>query len=142
MEIVVIRKVKDDVSTIGDMSLDGAYFCHTLEDKDRGLVQTMPLSDIEKIKKPCETAIPTGQYEVTITWSDRFKRLMPLIMNVPGYAGARIHWGNYSKDTDGCILVGKTEEKDFIGSSVDEFNMFFNRLTAALKVGKVFITIQ
>ena len=49
MEIVVIRKVKDDVSTIGDMSLDGAYFCHTLEDKDRGLVQTMPLSDIEKI---------------------------------------------------------------------------------------------
>ena len=67
---------------------------------------------------------------------------MPLIMNVPGYAGARIHWGNYSKDTDGCILVGKTEEKDFIGSSVDEFNMFFNRLTAALKVGKVFITIQ
>jgi hypothetical protein len=142
MELLVTRKIEDNVSTIGNMSINGTFECHTLEDKYRGLVKTMTAAEIAKIKVPGKTAIPSGRYEVVITYSTRFKRLMPKILNVPGFAGVRIHWGNYIKDTDGCILVGKTDAADFIGRSVDEFNAFFDKLKSALKTGKVFITIK
>ena len=142
MELLLQRKTETNLTTIGDFSIDGSYECHTLEDKNRGLTSDMSLPEIMKIKVPCMTAIPTGRYEVAINYSDRFKRLMPLLLNVPGYAGVRIHWGNYAKDTDGCILLGQTKSSDFIGNSVVEFNTFFTKLSEALKTQKVFITIQ
>ena len=142
MELLLERKTKDNLTTIGTLGIDGVFECYTLEDKDRGLTSVMTLAEITKIKVPCLTAIPTGRYEVAINYSDRFKRLMPILLNVPGYAGVRIHWGNYAADTDGCILLGKTQSTDFIGNSVVEFNAFFTKLTEAIKTQKVFITIN
>lgn len=67
------------------------------------------MSQISETKVYGQTAIPTGEYQITITYSNRFKKLMPLLNNVPGFAGIRIHTGNTDKDSDGCILVGKNK---------------------------------
>lgn len=66
MKIVVKRIAKRNLYTIGKMYIDGVYVCDTIEDRDRGLTQNTPLSEIKKIKVPKETAIPTGTYRVTM----------------------------------------------------------------------------
>lgn len=109
MKLTLIRKYKKDKYCIGKLYIDGEYFCDTLEDKDRGLTDNMTVSEISKIKVKKETAIPTGTYKVTITYSNRFKKNMPLINNVKGFEGIRIHSGNTDKDTEGCILVGQNK---------------------------------
>lgn len=90
---------------------DGKFICNTLEDCDRGLDETMDINEIRSIKIPHITAIPKGTYEVTYTYSNKFKCMMPLLNNVKGYTGIRIHSGNTIKHTDGCILVGKNTIK-------------------------------
>lgn len=99
MNIEVKRIALKDTYTIGKLYIDGAYFCDTLEDKDRGLEESMPIEKIMFLKKPHITAIPTGTYTVILNYSNRFKRIMPLVMNVKGFAGIRIHAGNTSEDT-------------------------------------------
>lgn len=126
MEIKVIRKEFTENSTIGEMSIDGEFFCYTLEDR------------IREVKVYGETAIPYGRYKVNITMSNRFKRMMPLLIDVPGFEGVRIHNGNTDKDTHGCILVGMSKSKDFIGMS----KIAFQKLMA--KIGKeniIYLTI-
>lgn len=122
MKLQLIRKTYTDESTIGDLLIDGAQFCKTLEDRVR-----MP-----GVKVPGATAISSGVYQVIITDSPRFKQPMPLLVNVPGFEGIRIHWGNKAMDTDGCILVGKTEAKDFIGQSREQYAALFDRLKEAI----------
>ena len=129
MNIVLIRDQFTEKSTIGKLYIDNLYYCHTLEDVVRD----------EKIKH--EPAIPYGKYEVVISWSNRFKRQMPLLINVPNFEGVRIHSGNTDKDTSGCILLGETRSKDFIGQSRLAYNRFLKDLQTALKTGKVFIEI-
>lgn len=106
MNIYIKRIAKRDTYTIGKMYLNNKYFCDTLEDKDRNLTQDMPLSEIKKIKVKHETAIPTGTYKVIVNYSPKFKRMLPRILNVPGFDGILIHRGNSDKDTSGCILIG------------------------------------
>lgn len=110
MEILVKRIAKKDTYTIGKMYIDGKYICDTLEDKDRGLTSSMAEQTIKLKKIYGETAIPTGTYTVTYTYSNKFKKMMPLINNVKGYSGVRIHSGNTAKDTYGCILLGINKE--------------------------------
>ena len=100
MNITIKRIALKDTYTIGHMYIDDVYFCDTLEDVVR------PKGE----KVYGKTAIPYGTYEVKWTYSPRFKRYMPLIDNVPGFAGIRIHSGNTAKDTEGCILVGQNKE--------------------------------
>ena len=78
------------------------------------------------------TAIPTGTYNVVITPSNRFKRDLPLLENVPGFTGIRIHPGNTAADTEGCILVGKGHSTRSVTDSRAAFNDLFNRIRAAL----------
>lgn len=111
MEIQVNRIARKDGYTIGRMSLDGVYFCDTLEDTDRGLNSTMSLGEILAEKRKGITAIPTGTYDVILTFSPRFKRVLPLLLSVKGYEGVRIHAGNTAEDTEGCLLVGENKEK-------------------------------
>ena len=94
-------------------------FGATCEDEDRGLNQSDPLDTIRARKVKAETAIPAGRYKVQRTWSNRFQRVMPLVLDVPGFAGIRIHHGSTEKHTDGCILVGLTRDiaKQRIGDS-------------------------
>ncbi len=130
MKLDLIRKEFTIYSTIGDFLIDGKRFCYSLEDVVRE----------EKIKG--ETAIPYGTYEVIINWSSRFKKLMPQILNVPGFEGVRIHPGNDRDDTEGCLLIGYTKVKDFVGESQKAFHDFFPLLEEGLKTGKVLITIS
>ncbi len=105
MKLTLKRTAKKPTYTIGKLYVDGQYFCDTLEDKDRGLRQNMPLSEIKKIKVMHETAIPSGTYNVIVNMSPSKKRLLPRLLNVPGYEGILIHRGNTDKDSSGCILV-------------------------------------
>jgi hypothetical protein len=109
-------------STVGALYLDGDFECFTLED----VVRTGS-------KIPGKTAIPEGTYSVTITPSVRFKRDMPLINDVPGFSGIRIHPGNTATDTEGCILVGQTRGDNWIGRSRPAFDLLFAKLQVGLK---------
>lgn len=111
IKVDVIRKFRGPDYTIGKMYLDGQYFCDTLEDTDRGLKKTDPLSVLKAKKKYGETAIPTGTYSVIINRSPKFGRDLPRLLEVPAYDGILIHAGNTAKDTLGCILVGENKVK-------------------------------
>lgn len=97
MELLLIRNTCTNNSTIGDLLIDGEYFCHTIEDVVR--------ESGEKVSG--QTAIPSGKYEVVLSMSRRFKKLLPELLNVPNFAGVRMHGGNTSEDTEGCIIVAK-----------------------------------
>lgn len=113
---------------IGKLYINGKYFCDTLEDVDRGLDDSMSEEEIRQIKIKGETAIPTGIYTVLLTYSPKYKKIMPLINNVKGYSGIRIHSGNSSKDTEGCLLVGKNTVVGRLTDSRNTFNALFKRL--------------
>lgn len=141
MELKIVRQSKTLHSTIGSLYIDGVKLCDTLEDTNRNLTSTMTLDQINKIKVPHETAIPTGRYQVIIDMSTRFKKLMPHILDVPGFEGIRIHSGNTSVDTEGCILLGTKIDNDTIASSRDTIANFIPKLEDGLKKGNVFINI-
>ena len=138
MEILIDRKWKRNSYTIGTLSIDGKrlgdgkHYCCTLEDTDRGLNASMSLNEIMLMKQPHVTAIPTGRYEVTVTYSPRFKRRLPLLNNVPGYSGVRIHPGNTAADTDGCILVGENTSKGRVNSSRHWFAIVMDKIQEAI----------
>ena len=113
---------------IGKLYINGKYFCDTLEDVDRGLDDSMSEDDIKAIKVKGQTAIPVGIYTVLLTYSPKYKKVMPLINNVKGYSGIRIHSGNSSKDTEGCLLVGKNTVVGRLTDSRNTFNALFKRL--------------
>lgn len=119
MQITVKRLYKTDTSTIGELLVDGVFECFTLEDAER------------KVKIKAETAIPKGSYKVIINESNRFKRLLPLLLNVPDFEGVRIHSGNSNHDTEGCILVGQTMNKNYIGQSRKAFDKLFKKMQVA-----------
>lgn len=119
MKIEIKRLHKTNNSTIGEMTIDGKFECYTLEDIERDV----------KIKS--ETAIPKGTYKVIINQSNRFKKLMPLVLNVPNFEGIRIHSGNTNHDTEGCILVGQTRSKDYISKSRKAFEILFAKMKLA-----------
>lgn len=110
---------------IGDNYLTGKPFCYTLEDEVR------PVG--EKVVN--ETAIPYGTYKVELTHSPKFGKIMPLIADVPGFTGIRIHSGNDEDDTSGCLLVGfgKSADNKKITQSKDAFtalNAILEKATA------------
>ena len=143
MEIVLTRDIHSASSTTGKMVVDGVFECFTLEDLDRGLKSSMSLDELKKLKVYGKTAIPTGRYEVTTSFSGIFQKEMPLLKNVPDYDEVRIHPGNSDKDTLGCILVGEARSVDWVSNSRAAFARFFPKMKAALEAGeKVFITIQ
>jgi hypothetical protein len=89
-----------------------------------------------------QTAIPAGRYEVIINFSNRFQQYMPLLLNVPGFEGVRIHPGNVPTNTEGCLLLGQTEGDDFIGNSRMAYRSFLPKLRAVEKSEKIFITFK
>ena len=117
MQLTLIRDTYTSNSTIGTLFIDGVEFCYTLEDVARP----------KGVKLYGQTAIPNGNYSVTLSYSNRFKKLMPLVYNKPdltvkddygvSFSGIRIHSGNTDKDTHGCILVGSSKTDNFIGHS-------------------------
>lgn len=118
-----------DTYTIGKLYIDGKWFCDTIEDRDRGLCDSMDDDEIKARKVYGETAIPYGEYMIKITYSPKYKKMMPLIENVKGFSGIRIHSGNTAKDSLGCILVGKNKKVGMVLDSRATYNMLFNILS-------------
>jgi hypothetical protein len=118
----LVRRWFTEISTIGELYVDDERECFTLEDRVR-----------KGPKVPGKTAIPEGTYAVIITHSVRFKRDLPLLLEVPGFTGIRIHPGNTAENTEGCILVGKTRGTDWIGQSRAAFNPLFAKITRGLE---------
>ncbi|MEA5458700.1 DUF5675 family protein [Arcicella sp. LKC2W] len=141
MELTLIRTKKTELSTMSQLFVDDKHQCFTIEDTDRGLTQDMPLQEIKKRKVFGKTAIPEGRYQVKITFSTRFKRLLPEILNVPAYEGIRMHVGNYPKDTEGCILPGELPAQDCVLKSKPAFDKLFDKLTKVPQDEKIWITI-
>ena len=140
MRLTLIRIVNRPTYCIGKLYIDGKWFCDTLEDVDRGLDDSMDEKTIRELKIKAQTAIPTGIYQVLLTYSPKYKKIMPLVNNVKGYSGIRIHSGNTAKDTEGCLLVGKNKEVGKVLESRATFNALFKRLQQAK--GKIIIDIQ
>ena len=135
MKIEVNRIFKASNYTIGELSVNNNYVCDTLEDRVR--------SEGEKVYG--ETAIPAGTYTVVLSYSNRFKKVMPEIQNVPNFTGVRIHCGNSSKDTEGCLLVGKWDGKteNWISDSKNSYNKLYPLLEEAFnKKENITITIK
>lgn len=126
--IRIIRKYKKENYTIGKLYLDDKYFCDTLEDKDRNIKQTDNLLYIKAKKVFGKTAIPSGNYKVTITYSPKFKRYLPLVNDVKGFSGIRIHQGNKESDTNGCILVGKNNIRGMVTHSEDTLKELIEKI--------------
>ena len=140
MRLTLVRIANRPTYCIGKLYIDGKWFCDTIEDTDRGLCDEMSEKEILKRKVKGETAIPTGIYQVLITYSPKYKKQMPLINNVKGYSGIRIHSGNTSKDTEGCLIVGKNKEVGKVLESRITYNALFKKLIQTNS--KIIIDIQ
>lgn len=150
MEITVKRIAKRQGYTIGKMSIDGEYFCDTLEDADRGLKADMPLERIQKLKVYGQTAIPTGRYAVTLdvvssrfkarSWARPYGGKIPRLLSVPGFEGVLCHPGNDSSATSGCILVGRNTVVGKVTDSVATFHALMKKLLEAK--GDIWLTVE
>jgi len=154
MKLKVERKWRKSLYTIGNLYIDGKFFCNTLEDPDRGLTSNMPLDQIKSIKVKGDTCIPYGVYSVSLDivspkysntkkypYASIAKGKMPRVMEVPGFDGILIHAGNTQKDTEGCLLVGENKVKGRVINSQITWQKLYTKLLAA-KVKKEPITIE
>lgn len=124
IQIKVVRDTFTDNCTLGKMYINGQYFCETLEDKDRGLNQSLPLEENKRLKVKGQTCIPYGKYRGIVNVSPSKKRLLPRLLNVPAFDGILIHKGNTAKHSLGCILVGRKRSiESVIQSTVMELQL-------------------
>lgn len=132
-EIVLERHSKMSEYTIGKLIIDGKYFCDTLEDVVRN----------QDIKVHGKTAIPFGRYKIIMNMSNRFKKIMPLLLNVPNFEGVRIHAGNFAENTEGCVLCGKNTAKGQLTNSKLWTSMVYSKINEYIDNGfEVYITIK
>ena len=142
MELLLKRVALQDTYTIGKLYVNGKYFCDTLEDKVRDLNKDGKFDNGE-VKVYGETAIPYGTYEIKITYSEHFKRNLPILLNVPSYEGVRIHKGNTAKDTLGCILLGENKKRGMVINSTQyEISLTKDITNVQNNKEKITITIQ
>jgi hypothetical protein len=134
MELKLVRGKANAQSVEGKLYVDGEFECYTVEDTPRS------------VKVYGKTGIPTGKYEVVITMSNRFKKPLPLLLAVPGFEGIRIHSGNSSASSEGCIIVGSVNDRtddDWVGGSKVAMGRLMPKLEDALAVReRVWLTIS
>ena len=140
--------------TIGNLYIDGVWYCNTIEDKDRGLTQDMPLDEIKKIKVKSQTAIPKGKYRVTLNViSPKFYKKtyyknfcggrVPRLIDVPGFEGVLIHKGLNENSSAGCIIVGLNLIKGCVIKSQECFEKLYYKLKEAKQRNEdIWITIE
>ena len=137
LDLMLERDVLDPEFTLGKLYSAGMYFCETGEDPDRQL-ETYPERKING-----NSAIPRGRYRITTSLSARFGKVLPELLDVPGFSGIRCHGGNGPEDTAGCLLLGRVRAARGPANCAD-------RVQALIKVidqvedngGQVWITIQ
>ena len=137
MILLLRRDEREPTRTFGKLFVDGKYFGETLEDTDR------ELEDHPDAKIHGQTAIPCGRYRVTVTFSQRFQRPMPLLHDVPGFDGVRIHGGNTEGDTHGCPLLGAVRTDTGIRSCAPVNERLMAHLELAEDKGEeVWLTVE
>jgi hypothetical protein len=131
MELLLQRHTYNEKATLGDLFRDGAYQCHTLEDKVR------ELGPHGEGKVFGATAIPAGRYRIILGWSQRFGRIMPRLQDVPFFDGILMHKGNTDLNTHGCLLVGTTiAGDDLLTGSTLAWDALWPEMLAADKRGE------
>ena len=139
MRLLLQRQPSHNGWTLGDLYVDNVWFCYTCEDE----IREIPLMPVAQWKIKGQTAIPEGLYGVIIDYSSRFKRLMPHVLGVDGFDGIRIHPGNTSADTEGCVLVGYKPSAVGVYESRAAFDVLMNRLRdAAARMETVTLEIR
>lgn len=118
IQLKLVRDTFTDNCTLGKMYVNGTYFCETLEDKDRGLNQSLTIEENVRLKVKGETCIPYGKYKGIVNVSPAKKRALPRLLDVPAFQGILIHRGNNKSATLGCLLVGSTRAVGFIGNTI------------------------
>ena len=141
MKLTLKRIALRPTYTIGKLYIDDNYFCDTLEDTVRDTNKSGKFDNGEqKIKG--KTAIPYGTYEIKWTYSPRFKKYTPQLMNVPSFEGIRVHAGNTSADTEGCLILGENKQVGKVLNSRATINKFYPIIKEACSNGKVTIEIK
>ncbi len=128
MDIVIKRIAFKDRYTIGCLYIDRKLFCDTMEPHAINW-------DTER-KIPGRTAVPEGTYGIALAISSKFRRIMPYLVGIPEFQGVMIHWGNYPKDTAGCILVGDNTDVGKLFNSRKTFMRLFSLTEAAINKGE------
>lgn len=143
MELTLYRIETNSECTHGRLYDGDTHICDTLEDRDRGLKTEWELATIAALKVKGKTAIPTGRYEIEITFSNRFQKPLPILKDVKGFLGIRIHAGNRAEDSEGCILVGERlhPQENTIANSRKAFAKVYKLIGEALLNEEVYITI-
>jgi len=136
MHIELKRRFLGEHYTIGSLFIDGQYFSDTIEDKVRDYNKDGDLLDAGETKVFGETAIPYGVYEVELTMSPKFKRLLPLVKRVPHFTGIRIHRGNTAGDSHGCILPGENKVKGKVVRSTKYEMALVEKIFEAVRFGE------
>lgn len=131
MDLKVVRRFKGELYTIGSFFINDTYFCDTVEDKVRK----------PGVKIPGKTAIPYGKYKVILTHSPKFKRKLPLLLDVPNFTGIRIHRGNNANDSSGCVILGENRAKGMVLNSTRYEEELVKKLESLPLNEKVFIEI-
>lgn len=141
MKLTLKRIALRPTYTIGKLYIDDVYFCDTIEDTVRDTNKSGKFDNGEqKIKG--KTAIPYGTYEIKWTYSPRFKKYTPQLMNVPSFEGIRVHAGNTSADTEGCLILGENKQVGKVLNSRATINKFYPIIKEACSNGKVTIEIK
>ena len=141
MKLTLKRIALRPTYTIGKLYIDDVYFCDTIEDTVRDINKNGKFDNGEK-KVHSKTAIPYGNYEIKWTYSPRFKKYTPQLMNVPSFEGIRIHAGNTSEDTEGCLILGENKQVGKVLNSRATINKFYPIIKEACSKGKVTIEIK
>jgi len=152
LELTIERRYFKPTYTIGKLLVEGMPLCDVLEDKDRDLTSDMPTTEIYKRKTYGQTAIPTGRYEVKLSyspkyatrpWAAKYKGFIPEILEVPGFSNVRLHVGNSSADTSGCPLCGENKVVGRLDNSTQAFYdlMDYYLMPAHERGQKMYITI-
>jgi len=142
MNLKIIRSEFLNDRTIGKLYINDKFFCHTLEDVDRDLTETTPKSIIKQTKVAKQTCIPYGSYRVILSYSTKLKRYLPLILDVPGWRGIRIHKGSSPEWSSGCPLVGLERKGNKLSDINEAEKQLIKILDAVNKIESIYITIE
>ena len=153
MKLKLKRTARKEKYTIGHLymqdknTLQWLYLCDTIEDRDRGLDQSMSEANIARIKVKHQTAIPTGIYEiiknvVSAVFSKKplYKALnggrVPRLKHVKGFSGILIHSGIDQDSSSGCIIVGENKKVGKVINSWETYKRIDNLIEKAYKRGE------
>ena len=130
LELTLQRNKPTETSMIGSLWNESTFLAYTLEDIPR------------ETKIMNQTSIPAGRYQVRMCFSNKFQKIMPLLMDVPNFQGIRIHGGNTDADTSGCILVGMHKGDNKIWDCAPALDKVYQLIAAAEMNGGTWIEIK